>query len=459
MKDRILIIDDDWGMLNFINIFLRQTGAFEVTVLQDSTQAFRKLENHTYDILLLDMDMPVVSGLKILEDVRKNYPDMETVILTGLDDVQLAVDAMKMGAYDYLTKPVENELLLLVLEKALERQHLKNQIHELKNFKLEDLKNQEVFKNIVTRSPKMIRILQYVEKIGPLKSTVLIWGESGTGKELIAKAIHAVSPRRDKKFVTINTGIFANELFASEFFGHVRGSFSGAHTDKKGFLEEAHGGTLFLDEIGELPHAIQVKLLRVLQEGEYFRLGSIKHQTVDTRIIAVTNKDLQVEMSRGTFRKDLFYRLNVNSIYVPPLRDHKEDIPLLAYHFLAKFNQINNKKIRDISGEVMELLEVYDYPGNVRELENLLNYMISLESSDVLSKSALPKYFMDAFPRRRRKTGFVANPPKSLKEVELEHIREMLEITGGNRTKTAKILGISRASLISKIKKYQLAEE
>lgn len=455
MADRILIIDDEQGVLNFLYVSLMQTGKFEVTLLQNSTQAYQELESTPCDLLLLDMDMPVVSGLEILQHVRKNYSDIETVILTGVDDVKLAVEAMKLGAYDYLTKPVEIELLLLVLQKALERRHLIKQVDELKDLKFDDLKNPEAFKDIVTRSPRIIRILSYIEKISLLKSTVLIWGESGAGKELIARAIHAVSPWREKKFVAVNAGVFASELFASEFFGHVRGSFSGAYADKKGFLEEAQGGTLFLDEIGELSHAIQVKLLRVLQEGEYFRLGSTKHQTVDTRILASTNKDLQVEMNRGNFRKDLFYRLNINSIYVPPLREHKEDIPILTYHYLRKYNQIHGKKIKDISDPVMDLLQAYNYLGNIRELENIVNQMVSLETSSVLQKSSLPQYFRDACPRHQPKGSFEA---KSLVEVEREYIQKVLEFTGGNRTQATKILGISRVNLIQKIKKYQLGD-
>lgn len=270
---------------------------------------------------------------------------------------------MKLGAYDYLPKPVNNDLLLLVLERALERRHLKDRVDELReDFKFEDLRNREFFRDIITRSPTVIKILRYVERIASSQASVLIWGESGTGKELIARAIHAVSPRKDQRFIVVNAGVFVNELFASEFFGHLKGSFSGANSDKKGFLEAAHRGTLFLDEIGELSLPIQVKLLRVLQEGEYFRLGSTQNQRVDVRIIAATNKDLQVEIKKGNFRKDLFFRLNINSIYLPPWREHKEDIPLLAYHFLEKYNQMNQKQIREISDPVMDLLQQYDYP-------------------------------------------------------------------------------------------------
>jgi len=453
---KILAIDDDPGVLRYLFLLLMQTGKHEVQILEDSTKALQELDRGGYDVLLLDMDMPGVTGLDILKYARENHPDLETIVLTGVEDVQLAVTAMKLGAYDYLSKPVNNDLLLLVLERALERRHLKNRVHELReDFKFEDLKNKEVFRDIITRSPTIIKILRYVEQIASSHSSVLIWGESGTGKELLARAIHTLSPRKDEKFVAVNAGVFVNELFASEFFGHLKGSFSGAYSDQKGFLEAANRGTLFLDEIGELSLPIQVKLLRVLQEGEFFRLGSTQNQKVDVRIIAATNKDLQVEIKKGNFRKDLFYRLNINSIYLPPLREHKEDIPLLAYHFLEKYNRINKKQIREISEPMMELLQQYDYPGNIRELENIINNMVSVETSDKLTKASLPSYLSGATPK------YKGPPPpfeeKSLQELEREHIRRVLERTGGNRTRAAKILGISRVNLLSKIKRYQLA--
>lgn len=452
---KILAIDDDPGVLRYLFLLLMQTGKHEVLTLDDSTYAFQELDRGIYDVLLLDMDMPGVTGLDILKYARDHHPDLETIVLTGVEDVQLAVAAMKLGAYDYLSKPVNNDLFLLVLERALERRHLKNRVDELReDFQFEDLKNKEVFRDIITRSPKIIKILRYVERIAESQSSVLIWGESGTGKELIARAIHAVSPRKDERFIAVNAGVFVNELFASEFFGHMKGSFSGAYSDKKGFLEAANRGTLFLDEIGELSLPIQVKLLRVLQEGEFFRLGSTQNQKVDVRIIASTNKDLQVEIKKGNFRKDLFFRLNVNSIYLPPLREHREDIPLLAYHFLDKYNLINKKQIREISEPVMNLLQQYTYPGNVRELENMVNHMISVESSEKLTKSSLPSYFSEAL--KDHKSPSASLEEKTLQELEREHIRKILEKTGGNRTQAAKILGISRVNLLAKIKRYQL---
>lgn len=457
--DRILAIDDDQAILHFLYISLMQTEKYEVRLMQDSSKVFEELEQNPYDVILLDMDMPEVTGLDILKHLRKNYPDVETIVLTGVDDVRLAVNAMKLGAYDYLIKPVDNDLILLVVERALERRHLKKEVYELKqDLRFEDLKNKKAFKDIITRNIGMIKILHYIEKIADSRTSVLIWGESGTGKELIARAIHTASPTKDKSFIAVNAGVFANELFPSEFFGHVKGSFTGAYTDKKGFIEEANGGTLFLDEIGELSLPIQVKLLRVLQEREFFRLGSTQSIKVDTRIIASTNKNLQIEIEKGNFRKDLFYRLNISSIHIPPLRERKEDIPLLAYHFLGKYNKINRKDISDISESVMELLQRYNYPGNVRELENIINHTVSVESSKRLREESLPQYFIESFANSHNNHNGIPSPfvEKSLMNVEKEHIKNVLKSTGGNRTRAAHILGISRVNLISKIKKYKL---
>ncbi|MCX6554139.1 MAG: sigma-54 dependent transcriptional regulator, partial [Candidatus Aminicenantes bacterium] len=285
-------------------------------------------------------------------------------------------------------------------------------------------------------------------------NSILIWGESGTGKELIAKAIHRISKRRDENFVAVNAGIFANELFASEFFGHNKGAFTGASSAKKGFLEEADKGTLFLDEIGELALPIQVKLLRVLQEGEFFRLGSTKNQKVDVRIIAATNKDLLSEMKKGNFRKDLFYRLNMSSVYLPPLRERKGDIPLLCQHFLKKFCEQNQKSIQKISEPAMRLLNQYDYPGNVRELMNIINSAIIIETGPELHKKSLPHYFLENPGVQEATIG--GQLMLTLSETEKDQIKKILLHTKGNKSQAAKILGISRVNLLAKIKKYQL---
>jgi len=309
----------------------------------------------------------------------------------------------------------------------------------------------EFFPRVVGQSRRMREIFAQLLKIAPTDSTVMILGESGTGKELIARAIHRISKRNGQRFVAVNAGSFANELFASEFFGYNQGAFTGAISNKRGFLEEADKGTLFLDEIGELALPIQVKLLRVLQEGEFFRLGSTRNLKVDVRIIAATNKNLHEEMKQGNFRKDLFYRLNINSVYLPPLRERTGDIPILSYHFLRIFCQTNNKKIEKISDSAMKCLTQYDYPGNIRELMNIINSAVIVESSNELKKKSLPNYFFEN--EGFGDGGSTDVPLKTLKEIEDEHIRRILDYTGGNKTRAAQILGISRISLISKTKK------
>ena len=452
---KILIIDDDQSLLNYLNVILLQTEEYDVSLLSDSEQACKKIHSNTYDIILLDMVMPCVTGLYILKYIKENHINVETIVFTGAGDVETAVSSMKMGAFDYLRKPLDREDLLTVIKKAIEKKELKHCEISFKESSLDELEFKEVFSDIITQSKNMIRIFQIVEKIALTDSSILIWGESGTGKELIAKAIHQISKRKNENFIAVNAGIFANELFTSEFFGHIKGAFSGAASNKKGFIEEANRGTLFLDEIGELSLPIQVKLLRVLQEGEFFRLGSTQNMKVDVRIVAATNKDLQEEIKKGNFRKDLFYRLNMNSVYLPPLMERAGDIPLLAYHFLKQFNKLNNKNIRTISDTVLKLLNNYDYPGNVRELMNIINSATIVESSGELRKKSLPQYFLDntnncvIFPGSNMKS-------KTLQEVEKDHIMKVLEYCEGNRTKASKILGISRVNLIAKIKRYGL---
>jgi two-component system, NtrC family, response regulator PilR len=451
---KILAIDDDQAVLNYLNIMLLQTGVYQVSTLVNSSKAFQELKNNNYDLLLLDMDMPDISGLEILKHIKEKNIDIETIVLTGVEDVELAVSAMKLGAFDYLTKPVDNDQLLKIIASVLENRKNRRETTTETPFSIEHLKYKEAFKDIITQNEDMIKMFQMVEKIAQSDNSILIWGESGSGKELIAKAIHRISKRRDENFVAVNAGTFANELFSSEFFGHNKGAFTGAIAAKKGFLDEADRGTLFLDEIGELALPIQVKLLRVLQEGEFFRLGSTKHQKVDVRIIAATNKDLLAEMKKGNFRKDLFYRLNMSSVYLFPLRERKGDIPLLCQHFLKKFNEQNQKNIQKISEPTMRLINQYDYPGNIRELMNVINSAVIIESGSELSKKSLPHYFLE-------NSGLKDDldmdfPLKTLSEIEKEQIKKVFLHCKGNKSKAAKILGISRVNLIAKIKKYQL---
>ncbi|OPY72184.1 MAG: Transcriptional regulatory protein ZraR [Syntrophorhabdus sp. PtaU1.Bin058] len=450
--DKILVIDDDQAVLNYLNIFLLQAGTFDVTTLANSTRAYSMLKDGAYDLLILDMDMPDVTGIDILKKIHEEGIDVETIVLTGVEDISLAVAAMKLGALEYLTKPVDNDRLLNLMHMALEQRRTSRNV-ESELTAAANLRFKEAFKEIVTQDGKMSEVFSIVEKMALTDNSVLIWGESGTGKELIARAIHRISKRNGQRFVAVNAGAFANELFASEFFGHNQGAFTGATSNKRGFLEEADRGTLFLDEIGELGLPIQVKLLRVLQEGEFFRLGSTKNLKVDVRIIAATNKNLHEEMKKGNFRKDLFYRLNINSVYLPPLREREGDIPLLSYHFLRRFCQTNNKKIEKISEGAMKSLTRYDYPGNVRELMNIINSAVIVESTSELRKKSLPSYFLES--AGSGDYGPTDTSLKTLEEVENDHIRKVLSYTGGNKTKAAQILGISRISLISKAKKQK----
>ena len=452
--NKVLVVDDDQAVLNYLNIFLLQAGTFDVTTLANSRKALDLLQNNHYDLLLLDMDMPEVTGLDILKGIQDNSVDVETIVLTGVEDVGLAVNAMKLGAIEYLIKPVDNERLLSLMSSALENR--KNQkLIEQDTPVTTDLKHKEAFKDIITKNEKMLKIFSVVEKMAVSDSSILVWGESGTGKELIARAIHQISKRNRQNFVAVNAGSFANELFASEFFGHSQGAFTGATTNKRGLLEEADRGTLLLDEIGELALPIQVKILRVLQEGEFFRLGSTKNLKVDVRIIAVTNKNLHEEIKKGNFRKDLFYRLNMNSVYLPPLRERKDDISLLANHFLKRFSELNEKKVEKISEAAMKLLLSYDYPGNIREMMNIINSAVIIESSNEIRKKSLPNYVLESTSHLTdaASSDFLL---KTMQDVEKDHIKKILGYTGGNKTKASQILGISRVNLLSKVKKYRL---
>jgi DNA-binding NtrC family response regulator len=452
--NRVLVIDDDVAVLNYFMILLAQTQRYETRVLSDSTQAFEVIDSGGFDAILLDMDMPVVHGRDVLKYVKEKHPEIEVIVVTGVEDVPLAVESMKAGAYDYLCKPIDESRLLITLDRALERSQLRVEISKLRDqVSLEGLRHKEAFRSILTQDKSFLRVLQRVDQIAESENYVLIWGESGTGKELIARAIHQISRRRDRPFIAVNAGAFASELFSSEFFGHEKGAFTGAVRSKAGFFEEADGGTLLLDEIGELELPVQSKLLRVLQEGEYFRVGSTEKRGSDVRIIASTNRDLADEIEKGRFRRDLYYRLNICSVYLPPLRDREGDVELLANCFLEKHNRLNNKNVVLIEQDVIDLLEMYDYPGNVRELENIIAEAVVVENGRSLTRRSLPRYILNAVSTSRSAI-VPASERKTLADMEADHIRRMLELADGNRTVTAEILGISRVSLISKIKRY-----
>jgi len=456
--NRILAIDDDRAVLNYLEVFFRQVSRFQVRTSIDSTTAAALIEESDPDLILLDIDMPDVTGIDILNDLCERQHKPEVIVLSGVEDIKLAVRAMKLGAYDYLTKPIDTDKLLATIDHALERRNLKSEIRRLRR----DLDGHEEapFARIVTRAPQMQEVFDQTRVIAPTDNAVLVWGESGTGKELLARSIHMLSKRAAAPFVAVNAGVFASELFASEFFGHAKGAFTGAVSDTSGILAKCNHGTLFLDEIGELSLAIQVKLLRVLQDGEYFQVGSTRNRQVDVRIITATNKDLREEIERGSFRPDLFYRLNVCSIFVPPLRERHGDIPFLAQYFVEKYAQLHERRLNGISEDVLTLLQRYRYPGNVRELENIINSAVLLESGHELSRTSLPQYLVKAtlraHPRLPAGQRGDSLAERTMSEVEREHIERVLRHTDGNRTAAAKILGLSRVTLISKIKQYKL---
>jgi len=455
---RILILDDDQAVLNCFQTLLAQAGRYQVEVLADSTRAVETIATGRFDLILLDMDMPVVSGMEVLRYVRKQHPGIAVVVITGVEDVELAVESMKLGAFDYLCKPVMNERLIACLDRALEGSRRREELHAIQERGgQQGPRFKEAFKDFVTQDKALMRTLGEVERIAVSNNSVLIWGESGTGKELVARAIHQLGTRAGKPFVPVNSAAFASSLFESQFFGHERGAFTGADSVKVGVFEDADGGTLFLDEVGDVELSVQSKLLRVLQSGEYYRLGSTKKREADVRIIAATNKDLEREIEAGRFRRDLYYRLSISTIYVPPLRERKGDIELLAYYFLDRYCRQNGKAIQSIAEPVMEVLEGYEFPGNLRELENIIASAVVLETGDVLSLSSLPPHLRAAGARAEARVPREVR--KTLADLEEEHIRAVITYTSGNRSAAARILGISRVGLLAKLKRLGIDVE
>ena len=453
---RLLLLDDDKAVLNYFGVLLAQTRRFQVELLNDSTRAFETLAAQEFQLLLLDMDMPGVTGMEVLRHVRHHHPDLVVIVITGVGDVELAVEAMKLGAHDYLCKPVDSARLVACIDRALEQRRARDALRAM-DARPGSRPGAEPLKGFITQDRSLLRTLARVEQIAQSDNSVLIVGESGTGKELIARAIHQLGRRADRPFVAVNAAAFASALFDAHFFGHERGAFTGADAARPGLFEEAHGGTLLLDEIGEIELPVQAKLLRVLQSGEYFRLGSTKQRDADVRIIAATNKDLVAAMSEGRFRPDLYYRLNVSSVFLPPLRERRGDIPLLAAHFLERYSRENGKRIASISEPVMEVLNAYPFPGNLRELENVIAGAVVLETRDTLGLHTLPPHLLQAAAERAPQAPSRAG--KALAEIEAEHIRTVMEHTSGNRTAAARILGISRVGLLAKLKRLGIAVE
>ncbi|MDQ1330761.1 MAG: hypothetical protein QG578_1026 [Thermodesulfobacteriota bacterium] len=445
---RILIVDDEQIARENLDLILKKEG-YETFPVESGIIALQELEKREFDLVLTDLKMQVVDGLQVLEKAREIHPDTEVIVITGYATVATAVDAMQKGAFYYLPKPVKIDEVRILVRQALEKRSLKKEVADLK-LRIGDRK--ETF--LVTgNNPKMESLKKTVEQIAPTDCTVLILGETGTGKELIARTIHRLSNRSGKRFMAINCGAFNEELLANELFGHEKEAFTGARGIKKGLLEAANGGTVFLDEIGDMPLSMQVKLLRVMQERTIIRVGGTDDLPVDIRVIAATNKDLAGEIEAGSFRRDLYYRLNVITLHLPPLAERKESIPVLCRHFLKKFSDAQNKNVVNISGEVTDMLMSYEFPGNIRELENIIEHAVAMAEKDTVEMRHLPADFQQLKFRiaGRRQREFL-----TLEENEMEYIAWVLDQVENKKSKAAEILGIDRVSLWRKLRRYNL---
>lgn len=441
----ILVIDDEESMRDSCRQTLYKK-VNKVEVAEDGLTGLAMLQKESFDLVILDLKMPGLSGMEVLKQIKKDYPEVVIVVITGYATVESAVEAMRSGAYDFIPKPFTPAGLRAIVERALDRRELALENILLRS-ELEANFGPEV---IIGQSESMRKVEGVVRKVSPTDTTVLICGESGTGKELVARAIHRNSGRKDKPFVVVDCGSLVENLFESELFGHVKGSFTGATDTKYGRLELANGGTVFFDEIGNISINVQTKLLRVLQEREITKVGSYQVIKVDVRVVAATNQDLQDATKTGAFREDLFYRLSVVPITLPPLRERRDDIPLLANYFLKKYNKKRKKNVMAISDRAMKALVEYDWPGNVRELQNAIERAVVLTENDVIKPSDLLYYGLSVETPLRSDT----SKPRRLVDVEKEHIAYTLEMFKGHRGKTAEWLGIDRKTLRSKLRRY-----
>lgn len=449
---KILVADDELSMREFLKILLTKEG-HEVICAADGEEALSLFQAHPCDLLVSDIKMAKVDGLELLRKVKEFRPNMAVVMITAYGSPEDAIAAMKAGAYDYLTKPFKLKEIKSVIRNALSKPIGKDMEEAPAG----------IFNNLVSHSPEMLKIFNLIKQVGATKTNVLISGESGTGKELVARAIHQISPRNGKPFVTINCSAIPENLMESELFGYVKGAFTGAVTNKKGLFETAHGGTVFLDEIGDLSPLLQVKLLRVIQEREFIPVGDTQTVSVDVRLISATNKDLEQEIIQGRFREDFFYRLNVVHIHLPPLRERREDIPLLAQYFLEKYSRELGKDIRSISSYALDVLMKYNFPGNVRELENIIERSVALENSNIVLPDSL---VLSEHKREGRKTELPSfhltsagmDLEKELSELEKELLQQALQMSNGVIKKAAELLNLSFRSMRWKIKKYGLKD-
>jgi two-component system response regulator PilR (NtrC family) len=449
----ILIVDDERSMREFLAIYLRRAG-HRVEAAADGAAARKALGAREFDVVITDLRMPDASGLDVLGDSKKLHPETQVIVVTAFATAETAIAAMKAGAYDYLTKPFKVDEVGLVVERALERRALHRQNVALRD----EIKGRFKLDRLIGKSPAMQRVFEMIRKIAPARTSVLLIGESGTGKELAARALHELSGRADNDFVAVNCGAIPETLIESELFGHVKGAFTGAGSDKMGLFEAAHGGTIFLDEIGELPVPMQVKLLRVLQERKVKRVGGVQEKEVDLRVVAATNRDLETEVEKGTFRQDLFYRLNVIQLRLPPLRERREDVALLCDHFIRKFSAEHGRTITGIDPDAMSALMDHSFPGNVRELENLIERSVTLAPGDRISHDSLPT--LSTLSTAGANLGPAPTLPdegvdleKAVEDFERGIIIKALERTRGNRTEAARLLKVTFRSLRYRLSK------
>ncbi|WP_432821022.1 sigma-54-dependent transcriptional regulator [Trichloromonas sp.] len=455
---QILVIDDEKSNREALTLLLQSAG-YQVRAAGSGEEALTILQQTPFEIVITDLFLPGVSGIDILKQVKNDSPYTNVIVITGQASAETAVEAMKAGAFDYITKPFNFEKLKVQIAKAMEKSRLVAENLYLR----QQLRGKYKFDNIIGNSSAMQQVFARMERIVHTDSTILILGDSGTGKELVAKAIHYNGARKDKPFMAINCGAIPAELLESELFGHVRGSFTGAIADKPGKFELANNGTIFLDEIGTMPHHLQMKLLRVLQEHEIERVGSGKKIKLNVRVISATNADLEDEVKLGNFREDLYYRLNVIPIHLPPVRDRREDIPLLARHFLQSSCKSMNRPLMTISAEAMKSLQNYDWPGNVREMENVLERTVALTEHETIDVSDLPPNItaqsaLDeaAGVNCPRVSADGVNMPATIETIERSMIREAMDLAGGVKARAASLLSINRTTLVEKIKRLKL---
>ena len=455
VRPRILVVDDEPSMRTLLSIVLRREG-YDVLLAENGAAAIDALERERVDLLISDLKMPDVDGVDVLRAAKRIDKDILGIMITAFASTDTAVEAMRLGACDYLSKPFDVDLLRMKVREKIDNRQVRRENVLLKR----TLGLSHEFSNIIGRSEAMLDLFRMIDTVARTNSTILLTGESGTGKGLAAQAIHFQSLRRDKPMVSLNCGAMPEALLESELFGHVRGAFTGADSHKKGLLEVAEKGTVFLDEIGEMSPVMQVKLLRVLQERRFRRVGGLEEMQADIRVIAATNQDLARAVADGRFREDLYYRINVIPIVLPRLRDRREDIPLLAEHFLAKFAAQMGKPVAGISHGALELLVRYDWPGNIRELENVIERAVALETTPTILPDALPRAVREAVPALAASDAPLAGPgfdlEEHVKQIERGYISRALRETGGVQVKAAELLGMSFRSFRYYVKKYNL---